>query len=92
MFQGKKRMINIPKEIGSNYYNFGLRLLDDPKGTRIHQIEHDYIEIEKINTEIVWEWATGWGKKPVSWKILTEVLHDIELHSLASEIEAVKLL
>ena len=92
MFQGKKRMINIPKEIGSNYYNFGLRLLDDPKGTRIHQIEHDYREIEKINTEIVREWVTGWGKKPVSWKTLTELLHDIELHSLASEIEAVKLL
>jgi len=59
MFQGKKRIINIPKEIGSNYYNFGLHLLDDSKGTRIHQIEHDYIEIEKINTEIVREWTTG---------------------------------
>ena len=34
---------------------------------------------------------TGRGKKSVTWETLTEVLHDIELHALASEIEAVKL-
>ena len=46
---------------------------------------------ERINTEILREWATGKGKKPVSWKTLTEVLHDIELDDLASKIEEVKL-
>ena len=53
-------------------------------------MEHDYREIERINTEILREWVTGRGKKPVTWETLTEVLRDIELCALASEIEAVK--
>ena len=47
---------------------------------------------ERINTEILREWATGKGKKPVSWETLIEVLRDIELDALASEIEVVKAL
>ena len=92
-FQGKERTINIPQEIGTSYCQFGILLLDDPNGTRTHNIEHKHREhAEKINTEILREWATGRGKQPVSWKTLTEVLRDIELGTLASEIEAVKLL
>ena len=92
MFPGLERTINIPQEIGSNYYHFGLHLLDDPNGTRIHNIERDYREIERINTEILREWATGRGKNPVSWETLTKVLHDTGLRTLASEIKAVKIL
>ena len=92
MFQGLgKRAINIPQEIGSNSYQFGLLLLDDPNGTRVRNIERDCREIERINTEILQKWATGRGKKPVTWETLIEVLRDIELGALASEIEAVKL-
>ena len=84
-------MINIPREMGSNYYCFGFNLLDDPNGTRICNLELAYRQsVERINTEILREWATGRGKKPVSWQTLTEVLHDIELHVLVSEIEVVK--
>ena len=46
---------------------------------------------ERINTEILREWATGKGKNPVSWKTLTTVLHDIRHSALASDIEEVKL-
>ena len=92
MFQGLgKRAINIPQEIGSNSYQFGLLLLDDPNGNRVRNIERDCKEIERINTEILQEWATGRGKKPVTWETLIEVLRDIQLGALASEIEAVKL-
>ena len=92
-FQGREGRINIPQEIGTNYRQFGIFLLNDPNGTRTRNIEHNHREdAERINTEILWEWATGRGKKPVSWETLTEVLHDIELGALASEIEAVKLL
>ena len=87
-FRGRERTINIPQEIGTNYYYFGLHLLDDPNGTRVRNIERDYREIERINTEILREWVTGRGKKPVTWETLTEVLCDIELGALASEIEA----
>ena len=90
-FRGRERTINIPQEIGTNYYYFGLHLLDDPNGTRIHRLELEYRQnAERINTEILRQWATGRGKKPVTWETLTKVLHDIELGALASEIEDVK--
>ena len=91
MFKGRQRTINIPQEIGSNYYYLGLHLLDDPNGARVRNMERDYREIERINTEILREWVTGRGTKPVSWKTLTKVLRDIELGALASEIEVIKL-
>ena len=90
-FRGREKTINIPREIGSNYYYFGLHLLNDPNGTRVCSMEIKYNQdAERINTEIVREWATGRGKKPVTWETLTEVLRDIQLCALASEIEAVK--
>ena len=42
--------------------------------------------------EILEEWIAGRGKRPVTWSTLIEVLHDIELSTLAREIAAVKLL
>ena len=42
--------------------------------------------------EILEEWITGRGKRPVTWSTLIEVLHDIELSTLARELAAVKLL
>ena len=91
-FPGRQRTINIPQEISSNYYYFGLHLLDDPNGTRVHNLELEYRQnAERINTEILREWVTGRGKKPVTWKTLIIVLRDIELSTLASEIEVVKL-
>ena len=90
-FQGKNRKINIPQEIGTKYNQFGMLLLDDLNGTKVHNLEHEYREnAERINTEIFRQWATGMGKKPVSWETLTEVLRDIELGALASEIKDVK--
>ena len=53
-------------------------------------MERDYREIEQINTEILREWVTGRGKKPVNWETLTTVLRDTELGALASEIEIIK--
>ena len=84
-------MINIAEEISTKYHDFGLLLLDDHNGTRVRIMELKYNQdAERINKEILQEWATGRGKKPVSWQTLTEVLRDIELCALASEIEAVK--
>ena len=91
-FQGRQGTINIPQEIGTNNYYFGLHLLDDPNGTRVRNIEYKHRgDAERINTEILQEWVTGRGKQPVSWETLTEVLRNIGLGALASEIEAMKL-
>ena len=92
-FQGRQRTINIPEEIGTSYRRFGIFLLNDSNGARTRNIEHDHgNHAEEINIEILQEWATERGKHPVNWNTLTEVLRDIELGALATEIEEVKLL
>ena len=92
-FSGKERKnINIPLEVGPRYTQFGFLLLNDPNGARVTNMElfHRY-DAERINTQILREWIDKKGKMPVKWRTLTEVLHDIELSTLASEIEEVKL-
>ena len=90
-FQGREKKINIPQEIGVEYYKFGLFLLEDDSGARIQSIAHQYMNNpEQINMEVLRQWLTGKGKHPITWKTLTEVLHDIELNTLAREIEIVK--
>ena len=90
-FQGRERKINILQEIGTKYYNFGTLLLDDTTGDKIHNLEHKYRQdAECINREILHEWVAGRGKQPVTWETLTKVLRDVELCTLASDIEAVK--
>ena len=85
------RVVNIPVEIGIQYVNFGTFLLDDANGSRVKIIEHQHLnKAEQINTEILQEWLTGRGKQPVTWETLVEVLRDIELSTLASDIEAIK--
>ena len=55
-------------------------------------MEHKHREdAEKINMEILEEWVNGRGRQPVSWATLTEILRDVELSELASDIKAVKL-
>ena len=90
-FRGRERRINIPQEIGVKYRDFGLFMLDDPNGVRIRALAHKHNnDANEINIEIIQEWVAGKGKNPVTWKTLTDVLHDIEMLTLAEEIEAVK--
>ena len=90
-FQGREKIINIPREIGVNYKKFGLFLLEDDTGANIDSIAHKHInDAEKINMEVLQQWINGEGKHPVTWTTLIQVLRDIELTVLAGEIEAVK--
>ena len=91
-FRGKERRINIPKEIGSKYREFGLFLLEDYNGAKIRALAHKYMnDANKINLEILEQWINGKGKHPVTWKTLIEVLRDIKISTLAEEIECIKL-
>ena len=47
-------------------------------------------DCEQTTMEILEEWIAGRGKQPVTWNTLIEVLHDIELSTLAREIETIK--
>ena len=90
-FRGRERRINIPQEIGIKYHDFGLFLLEDDTGARIHSITHKYNnDAEQINMEVLQQWITGRGKHPVTWTTLTQCLRDTELTVLAGEIEAIK--
>jgi len=90
--QGLKRTINLLAEIGTKYKTFGILLLEDRTGERVSSIAEKCMnDAEKTTANILIEWIAGKGKHPVTWKTLTEVLHDSELSVLAGEIEAVKL-
>ena len=86
------RVVSIPVEIATKYTQFGAFLLDDQSGSRVKIMAHKHLnDAEQINTEIFREWLAGRGKKPVTWATLVEVLRgDIELTTLAGDIEAVK--
>ena len=90
-FRGREGRINIPQEIGVQYRDFGLFLLEDHNGARIRALAHKHRDdANEINIEIIEEWVTGKGKHPITWKTLTQVLRDIDLCTLAQEIEAIK--
>ena len=78
-------------EISTKYVQFGAILLDDRNGSVVRNLEHEHQRnAEQINTAILREWVNGKGKQPVTWATLIEVLRDIELSTLADNIEAVK--
>ena len=84
-------VVNILVEIAVKFSQFGTFLLDDRTGSRVKIMEckHHY-DAEQINMEILREWLAGRGKQPVTWTTFVEVLRDIELSTLAGEIETVK--
>ena len=90
-FPGREGNINIPQEVGPKYREFGIFLLIDPNGARVRNIDLKHRgDPEQINMEILSEWIDNRGKTPVKWRTLTEVLRDIELNTLASDIEEVE--
>ena len=92
-FRGRSRRINIPLEISTKYYQFGVLLLKDETGARMEAIIHKHMkDVEQINQEILKQWIAGKGEEPVTWETLVEVLRDVELTDLASDIADVKLL
>ena len=85
------RVVSIPVEIATKYVQFGTFLLDDRNGSRVKIMAHKLLnDAQRINTEILQEWLTGRGKHPVTWATLVEVLHDIELSTLAGDISTSK--
>ena len=91
-FRGRRRRINIPQEIGTKYYQFGVLLLSDETGASMRNVIRKHKEdAEEINCEIFEQWIAGRGKQPVTWRTLVEVLYDVELTALASDIADVKL-
>ena len=54
--------INIPQEIGVNYQQFGVLLLEDDNAVRIRSIAHKHKnDAEQINMEVLEDWIKGRG-------------------------------
>ena len=82
------RSINIAREIGSRYQNFGAQLLQESTLAHIEDLERQYLRNgEDICCRILQEWLEGRGRKPTTWATLVKVLHDIEMGELAAKLE-----
>ena len=78
--------INIPQQIGTKYFQFGIQLLNDETGEEIEAIVSKCREeADEINIKILMLWIRGKGK-PLDWDNLIQVLKAIGLGTLAGDI------
>ncbi len=83
------RKIKVIEEVGTHYHDFGTLLLQDDNGQKVKSIVQECRENPKaINREILIQWLDGRGRLPVSWETLVVVLRDIDLETLANDIES----
>ena len=74
--------------MGTNFDRLGINLLEDGDGSTVAQIVSDcQRQSAAIVLKIVTVWVQGGGKRPVTWKTLTDTLKVIGLIELASDIE-----
>ena len=85
------KSINIIEEIGVNYHNFGVNLLEDKTGNRMRALERQLRDNpEDINRTVLSRWINGEGREPRSWATLAIVLDECKLTTLTNEILTVK--
>lgn len=78
---------NIPKRISTSYKQFGIVLLEDDEGTLVNGIAHKHFNNpEEINIEILTQWLSGKGRKPVTWQTIINTLEEIGLKTMAKDI------
>ena len=78
----------IPEEIGANYYELGILLLEDHYGNKTDAIVAAHKDNPKmIAIKIFQKWINGDGKAPVTWTTLLQVLRDLKMNRLCRDIE-----
>ena len=84
----KEKTLNIIQRTSTHYTNLSMFLLDDVNQHIINSLKEKFHhDPEKIVTAVYERWISGTGKKPVTWQTLVDVLRDIQLNSLADEID-----
>ena len=79
--------LEVVKNIGTKYEDFGTFLLKDDKGVLVDAIKHDCLGMTHgITRKILQEWLAGKGE-PVTWACLVKTLHRCKLNTLANEIQ-----
>ena len=72
--------------VGSNYFEFGVQLLNDETGKVVDAIETEMQKVPKnITRKILMQWLAGKGKE-ITWEVLLDVLNSIDLAVIASDI------
>ena len=80
--------LNIPQQIGTKFFKFGVLLLNDETGAEVNAITTQYRDnAQQINLEVLRLWIGGKGK-PLSWDTLIDVLKATGLNNLVGDIEA----
>ena len=90
-FSVRGKRVDIIAMIGTNYYNFGVNLLQDDTGAMMNAIiEQCREDVTKINRQVLCKWLEGGGKQPVSWATLATELYECGLTELAKDIRSLK--
>ena len=88
-FGGKN--VDLIRQIGRDYYTFGVIILRDDTGTRLANLEAQYQgDAYSINRAILTKWLNGEGMKPTTWATLVTVLKESRLNALAEDVSSVK--
>lgn len=83
----KSKYINIAQQIGANWREVGISLLDDEHGTVVEAIAKQFNNNAKdISTEILQRWVQGQGIDDTTWRGLLRVLK-VHCRTLANSIE-----
>ena len=80
--------IKTVQQCSSKYYNIGVFLLSD---FNAHIVQSLVMEHKNVNEDIMKavfkKWIDGTGKTPISWNTLIKVLRQVELGTLADELQ-----
>ena len=83
-------VINIIERIGTSNHDLGIHLLNDDTGlitANIIKAQYRHDPPTRATEAILQRWLRGTGRTPQSWDTLITVLKDIELKTLARDIE-----
>ena len=88
LVDGVKKNLTIIQRTSIRYTNLAMFLLNDDNCDMVDGLEEKcHHDPEKIVRAVYKKWISGTGRKPVTWQTLVGVLRDIELNTLADEIE-----
>ena len=88
-FPQKDEFINIAEQIGKDYSDFGIFILDDKTGSKVTAIaKTERGDSAAVTAEILRLWLQGKGRMPVTWQTLIKCLQDTGLNTLANDIKS----
>lgn len=81
------KTVNIVNSMATSYQEFGHHLLNDDSGIEVDNIyANNGRNVQTTTAAILSQWLKGSGKRPVTWKILIQVIETMRQHELARQI------